>query len=74
MPNDSTLQRIAPDVQLGRDTRISAFVNLYGAQSATRAGSGPWPAAFVASAITPRTVATSIWKSIEEASPSVSVS
>jgi len=30
MTEISTLQRIAPDVKLGRDTRVSAFVNLYG--------------------------------------------
>jgi acetyltransferase-like isoleucine patch superfamily enzyme len=28
--NDALLQRIAPDVTLGRDVRIYAFVNLYG--------------------------------------------
>jgi UDP-2-acetamido-3-amino-2,3-dideoxy-glucuronate N-acetyltransferase len=29
-PPDSPLQRIAPDVKLGRDVRLNAFVNLYG--------------------------------------------
>ena len=29
-PPDSALQRIAPDVKLGRDVRLNAFVNLYG--------------------------------------------
>ena len=30
MPDAPTYQRIAPDVRLGKDTRIFAFVNLYG--------------------------------------------
>src|SRR5438132_7292455 len=30
MSDASTYQRIAPDVRLGKDTRIFAFVNLYG--------------------------------------------
>ena len=27
---DNSLQRIAPDVKLGRDVRLNAFINLYG--------------------------------------------
>lgn len=29
-PANAALQRIAPDVKLGRDVRLNAFVNLYG--------------------------------------------
>jgi acetyltransferase-like isoleucine patch superfamily enzyme len=29
-PSDETLQRIAPDVKLGRNVRLHAFTNLYG--------------------------------------------
>ena len=29
---DALLRRIAPDVKLGRDVRVQAFVNLYGCE------------------------------------------
>ena len=42
MPNDNILKRIAPDVNLGKDVKISAFVNLYGCSIDDETKIGPF--------------------------------
>ena len=42
MPNNDILKRIAPDVTLGKDVKISAFVNLYGCSIDDETKIGPF--------------------------------
>ena len=42
MPNDNILKRIAPDVTLGKDVKIAAFVNLYGCSIDDETKIGPF--------------------------------
>ena len=42
MPNNDILKRIAPDVTLGKDVKIAAFVNLYGCSIDDETKIGPF--------------------------------